>query len=264
MLIVSQLFIYPIKSLGGIAVTSAVVTDRGLAGDRRWMLVNSNNQFLTQRTFSQMALLQTAIANDQLHITHKQTGENIAIPFNEKTGETAVAQIWDDQCPVEFVSRAADNWFSAQLNMDCRLAYMPDNSRRKVEAEYALNNDLTSLSDDFPYLMIGQASLNDLNSRLQQPITIDRFRPNIVFTGGQPYQEDTMEKFTINNIQWFGVKPCGRCVVTTINQQTAEVSKEPLQTLATYRSSNNKVNFGQNLLASGTGIISIGDEIILL
>ena len=264
MLIVSQLFIYPVKSLGGIAVPAATVTDRGFQYDRRWMLVDANNQFLTQRNFGQMALLQTSIHGDHLHITHKHTGSTIAVHLQERNGETAVAQIWDEQCEVAFVSSKADNWFSDQLGMRSRLAYMPDASHISVEEPYAVNNDLTSLSDGFPYLMIGQASLDALNSRLQAPITIDRFRPNIVFTGGQPHQEDRMEQFTINNIQWFGVKPSSRCVVTTINQQTGIKGKEPLHTLATYRRFDNKIKFGQNLLATGSGAVAIGDEISIV
>jgi uncharacterized protein YcbX len=113
-------------------------------------------------------------------------------------------------------------------------------------------------------LLIGESSLNDLNSRLEQPLPMNRFRPSIVISGTEPYEEDEMAHFTINEIDFFGVKPCARCVITTIDQQTAVKGKEPLRTLSTYRQKNNKIYFGQNLVHKGSGNIAIGDEVIIL
>jgi len=140
---------------------------------------------------------------------------------------------------------------------------MPDNTQRRVDGRYAHNKEITSFSDGYPLMLIGQASLDDLNSRLQSPLPMNRFRPNIVFTGGDPFLEDSMKQFEINGVRFFGVKLCARCVITTIDQQTTEKAKEPLKTLSTYRSKNNKIYFGQNLLFHGSGTISIGDAITI-
>lgn len=261
MLTVSELFIYPIKSLGGLSVPCASVTDRGFEYDRRWMLVDMNNRFLTQRAVPKMALLQVKLTGEGLKVHHKTKDDSINIPLTPQTSETALAQIWDDECRVQWVSAAVDCWFSDMLSIQCRLVYMPDTTYRNVDSLYAANNEITSLSDAYPFLIIGQASLDDLNSRMDEALPMNRFRPNIVFTGGAPFQEDTMEQFVINNIQMFGVKLCARCMITTINQQNGECGKEPLKTLATYRMKNNKIYFGQNVLAHGTGQIQVGNSI---
>jgi uncharacterized protein len=263
---VSQLFIYPIKSLHGIAIQSAKITDRGLQYDRRFLLIDKNNGFLTQRAFPKMALLQTAIEGDNLFVFHKDSFKNkLELPLApEPANEKMVVRIWDDDCEAQFISKRADDWFSGQLKVDCRLVYMPDATERKVDKKYSLNNDITNFSDGYPILIIGQASLDDLNSRLTEPLPVNRFRPNIVFTGGTPYEEDGMEHFIINDLDFYGVKPSARCVVTTTNQETGVAGKEPLKTLATYRSKNNKVYFGQNVLMKGEGKINVGDPIEII
>jgi uncharacterized protein len=167
-------------------------------------------------------------------------------------------QVWDDRCSAIAVSAEADAWFSRLLGQPCRLVFMPDETHRPVDREYAIDGEITSFSDAYPFLLVGKASLDDLNSRLEVPVPMDRFRPNIVFTGGQPFEEDEFHHFRINAIDFFGVKPCARCSVTTINQRTSEQGKEPLKTLAGYRSRNNKVLFGQNLVHKGRGMISTG------
>lgn len=264
MLAVSELFIYPIKSLGGIAVTAAKITERGFQYDRRWMLVDGDNCFLTQREYPQMALLQVLISESGLKVHHKiNKGEAVNIPGSYGINETVMVQIWSDKCKAQVVDRQIDEWFSDMLSLKCRLVYMPDSSKRRVDTRYASNNELTSFSDGYPFLIIGQSSLDELNGRLSEPLPMSRFRPNIVFTRAEPYQEDSMEHFSINNIQFYGVKRCARCVVTTINQDTAASSKEPLKTLSAYRQQNNNVYFGQNLLHKGEGEIHIGDGITI-
>ncbi len=265
MLTVSELFIYPVKSMGGISVASAMVTDRGFEYDRRWMLVDENNHFLTQREFEAMALLQVELIFEGLKVYHKKNIHSpIIIPFSSETNEKANVEIWDDNCEAQFVSRIADEWFSDMLLLKCRLVYMPGSTKRCVDKSYAFNKEITGFSDAFPFLIIGQSSLNDLNSRLTEPLPINRFRPNIVFTGGGPFEEDVMEHFTINHINFYGVKLCARCVITTINQDNADKAKEPLRTLATYRMKNNKIYFGQNVLHNGEGTISVGDTIEII
>ncbi len=263
MLTISALYIYPIKSLGGISLTTANLTDRGFQYDRNWMLVDGNNQFLTQREFPQMTLLQTSLHEDGLVVRHKHTGDSINIPF-QPTGDLCTVTVWDDTCQAQYVSPLADQWFSRVLSIPCRLVYMPESTRRKVDPNYAHGDEITSFSDGFPLLMIGQASLDDLNSRLSEPLTMERFRPNVVFTGGTPFQEDEMAEFTIADILFYGVKPCARCVITTIDLLTGEKGKEPLRTLSTYRRDNNKLYFGQNLLYDRQGQVTVGDTIRIL
>ena len=263
MLAVSELYIYPVKSLGGFSVPAATITDRGFEYDRRWMLVDENNRFLTQREIPLMALLQAQLADNVLRVYHKIAGHAINIPLIPQTGKTASVQIWDDTCTVQLVSTQADHWFSDILSIRCRLVYMPSATKRMVNENYALQNEITSLSDGYPFLIIGQASLDELNSRLAEPLPIDRFRPNIVFIGGEAFEEDLMEHFTINGIDFYAVKPCARCMITTINQDSAAQSKEPLRTLARYHSHDHKVYFGQNLLHKGDGVVKVGDVITI-
>jgi uncharacterized protein len=262
MLQISHLFIYPIKSLGGIELQDAQLTDRGMKYDRRWMLVDEYNQFLTQRTFPRMALLKTIIKENKLVVFEKdQEGDTLTLDLEPGSGEKLQVDIWDDHCEANHISTTADVWFSHKLNRNVKLVYMPNTSRREVDKDYALQDDITSFSDGYPILLIGQSSLDDLNSRLAEPVPMNRFRPNIVFTGGTPYQEDEMKHFKINDLDFYGVKPCGRCVLTTINQETATGGKEPLSTLSKYRTVNNKVNFGQNILHTSNGSIYVGDEL---
>lgn len=259
MLTISALYIYPIKSLGGIALNTATVTDRGLEHDRRWMLIDQNNRFISQREFAQMALLKVEINTEGLHVSHKINKESIMIPFEPQTTETCEVTVWDDTCPAVYVSGEADAWFSRMLGMPCRLVYMPDDSQRKVEEKYASDGEITSFSDGYPFLLIGEASLADLNSRMAEALPMDRFRPNIVFAGGDAFGEDTIHKFHVNGIEFSGAKLCARCILTTIDQETAIKNKEPLKTLASYRRKGNKILFGQNLLHKGTGTIAVGD-----
>jgi uncharacterized protein YcbX len=266
MLTVSALYIYPVKSLGGISVPSARLTHRGFAYDRRWMLVDEENRFITQREVPEMTLLQTRLHEDCLSISHRHTGDTLKIPF-QPTGDICTVTVWNDTCQGQFVSPEADQWFSDRLSLPCRLVYMPETTLRKVDPNYAHGDEITSFSDGFPLLMIGQASLDDLNSRLSQPLVMERFRPNIVFTGGSPFLEDEMAAFSIADIRFYAVKPCARCVITTIDLLTGEKGKEPLRTLGSYRRHNNKLYFGQNLLFDRppeVRNISVGDAITLL
>ncbi len=264
MLQVSGLYIYPIKSLSGISLSSAKVTVMGLAHDRRWMLIDENNRFISQREVIQMVWLKVSIEPNALKVTDSRNNTFIHIPFlKQLPGETITVTIWDDTCEAELVSKDADKWFSNALGINCRLVYMPDNSRRMVDQKYAPDDTITSFSDGYPSLLIGQASLDDLNNRLAAPILMDRFRPNIVFTGGLPYEEDLIGNFTINGVDFCGVKLCARCVLTTVDQFSGIKGKEPLKTLATYRLKNKKILFGQNLIHNDEGIISIGDELVV-
>ncbi|WP_428331180.1 MOSC domain-containing protein [Mucilaginibacter sp.] len=262
---ISEIYIYPIKSLPGISVKNAVVTDKGFEHDRRWMLVDEHNSFITQRVYPQLTQLQVAIESNGLRITHRENKSTFTIPFNTTvTTDREMVIIWDDICIGEYVSKEADDWFTQMLDIKCRLVYMPDDTRRIVDQRYAPGDSVTSFADAYPFLLIGQASLDDLNSRITEALPMDRFRPNIVFTGGEPYEEDLIGHFTIADIDFYGVKLCARCVLTTINQETAAKGKEPLKTLASYRQKNKKIYFGQNLIHKGDGTVSVGDALQII
>lgn len=265
MLKLSEIYIYPVKSLGGIRLEEAEVTDRGLQYDRRWMLIDENNRFISQREYPQLALFEVAIKDSNLVITNKKNGKILTVSnslINSDSSSINVT-VWDDEVVACEVSKKANDFFTQAIGMSARLVYMPDESQRKTETDYSLKGDeITSFSDGYPILIIGQSSLNDLNNRLAEPITINRFRPNFVFTGGTEFEEDEWHEFKVGNIKFFGVKPCGRCILTTIDPLTGEKKgKEPLLTLNRYRKASNKILFGQNVLISQLGRVSVGDKI---
>lgn len=262
-LIVSRLFVYPVKSLGGFEVSSALVLPKGLANDRRWMLVDENHRFLTQREVHRMSLLKTSLDPETGQVWVHSGEESILLPRGIE-GETMQTAVWDDRVEVVALGAAYGDWFSRHLGITCTLVAFPEENHRAVDADYAVNaSDQTSLSDGYPILVIGQSSLDDLNARLAVPVGIDRFRPNIMFTGGQPFEEDNWRRFTIGQTAMAGVKPCARCIMPTIDQQTGIAGKEPLATLNQYRKVGNKVLFGQNVIPLEKGVIQVGDEIIL-
>ncbi|MEO0001231.1 MAG: hypothetical protein RL766_1277 [Bacteroidota bacterium] len=262
--LISELLIYPVKSLGGISVKSAVLTDRGFDYDRRFMLIDAHNRFVTQREFPELAFFKTAILGNQLSITDKRDGSSVAVSLIAVEGEQIGVQIWDDHCQAMLLDNAIADWFSARLSQPVQLVYMPDESHRRVDPAYAGNGELTSFSDGYPVLIIGEESLKGLNARLENPIPMDRFRPNIVFSGGYPHVEDTFNVFRAGGVELHAVKPCARCVMTTTDQETGQRTAEPLQTLSKYRRQQNKIYFGQNLLASNTGEVRLGDHLIVL
>ncbi|PWS28765.1 MOSC domain-containing protein [Pedobacter yonginense] len=258
----SEINIYPIKSLGGISVQSAFIEDKGLQYDRRWMLVDEDGEFITQRKHFQLSLLQVQILNNVLTVSHKtDANQNISFDLEAQTGSSIPVKIWDDDSTGIEVSHEVSEWFSHFMNMKVKLVRMPIDEKRLVETPFATNNEVVSFADGYPTLLIGQSALDGLNEKLAEPILMDRFRPNLVFTGGAAHIEDQFEVFKIGKVEFKAVKPCSRCVLITINQQTGNKGQEPLKTLANYRNVNNKIMFGQNLLHKGSGLISVGDEI---
>ncbi len=259
--ILSQVWIYPVKSLGGIRLKSAKVMDKGLQYDRRWMLVDEEGVFMTQRVNPKMTLFKVSLdePGGQLNFTFKQ--DHFSISTHTADSTTFLVKIWEDVVDVFEVSEECSQWFSERLDVKCRLVSFPEQSPRPVDPLYKVNEEQVSLADGYPFLIIGEQSLADLNGRLQEAVPMNRFRPNFVFTGGSPYEEDTWGNFTIGRNRFVGVKPCSRCIMTTINQDTAEQGREPLATLSTYRKQNNKIYFGQNILAIDHNEIKEGDEI---
>ena len=256
---VTQLFIYPIKSLGGIEIKQSLVTQRGLQYDRRFMLVDEQGVFLTQRTLHKMALCKLGLINNGFVVSYEN--KTIEIPFS-LTGTTQQVTVWDDTFEAVVADEKYNQWFSEQLKQPIKLVYMHQHSNRLVNPKYAQNNEQLSLADGYPVLVISESSLKLLNTKLTKPIGMDRFRPNLVINGAAPHHEDELGIFNIGSTQFKVAKPCGRCVVTTINQQTLQTSKEPLATLAKYRKVGDNVNFGANVICLKEGQIAVGDWIL--
>lgn len=255
-LVLTEIWVYPIKSLGGVRVDRWQVRPKGLAYDRRWMLVDAEGKFMTQRVYPVMALFKVRFEEGGLMVTHGDQSLDIPFGLSEGAGERVV--IWDDTVEAREVSRRHSAWFSALLGMECRLVFFPEENARPVDPLYSVQDEHVGLADAYPLLIIGQGSLDDLNTRLDEPVPMNRFRPNLVFTGGDAFEEDTWREFTVGNNRFVAVKPCARCVLTTVNQLTAERGAEPLRTLATYRKRDNKIYFGQNLVSLDAEEISTG------
>lgn len=257
---IQHLFVYPLKSAGGAEVEQVKLTPTGFDLDRKWMLVDENGKFLSQREIPEMAFLrvQLKIEGCEVFSLQQVDGDEKLFLHPEHFSTNKVrATVWSDQCLVNHVSEQADAFFSSRLKRNVRLVFMSEDVKRLVDSKFNRGHDITSFSDGFPFLMIGSASLDELNRRLkengyQEELGWDRFRPNIVVQTEVPFEEDHWKFFEANGIRFDVVKPCARCVITTTNQQTAARNREPLQTLAQFRAKENKVMFGQNCLASSS------------
>lgn len=223
------------------------------------MLIDNNRHFLSQRTLPRMALINTAIQNHQLIISAPGM-DSLMLALSPVRGDVIRSTIWHDEVDTMPVSAEADQWFSRFLQTECRLVYQPSASVRNVNPDSNLN-DQCALSDGFPFLLIGENSLNALNSAMPLDIAMERFRPNLVISGCDSYAEDFWREITIGEIGFRLPKPCSRCVVPTIDPATGEYGKEPLTTLNRLRKWNNKVYFGQNAIHNGCGSLSVGDQV---
>ncbi len=247
--ILSEINIYPVKSLGGISLNESKVEKRGLQYDRRWMLVGKNdNMFITQREIHELCLFRLSFDNNGFKIKNDKHSESVNIPFGLESGETEKVVVWDDTCDAMHYSDEIDKWFSEIVRYNCKLMYMPDTTQREANKNFAISDDIVSFADGYPILIIGQSALDKFNALSGNNYKMNRFRPNFVFTGGDANIEDSWKKFELNGTDFYGVKPCGRCVITTIEQETAIAGKEPLKTLATYRTVDKSIKFGMNLI----------------
>jgi uncharacterized protein len=248
MLNLTQINIFPVKSLDGYSPTSAVVEKRGLQHDRRWLITDTEGMFLTQRTNPKMAMLRATIEDDCLVIKEKDKPSNdFKIPINTE-GPLSSVSVWDDTMKAAFVSKEVNGFLSDFLEKEVRLLKMPDTTERRVEENYNRGQDIVSFADGYPFLIIGEASMHDLNTRLSDPLSIRRFRTNFVFSGGAPFEEDGFKAFKIGDVDFMGMKHCARCVLITRDPDTGVKGKEPLLTLQTYRQKGTKTLFGQNLI----------------
>lgn len=258
-----DIFIYPIKSLGGISLKSSLTEERGLPFDRRWLLVDHKNAFLTQRKHPNMALLKVFLRKDALEVQHiNKTHPALKIPFWLSSMEKIHVTVFDDQIVATHLkNQEIEEWFTKAIGEAVKLIYMDESTKRLIDPDYAKNGEEVSFADGYPFMVTNQASLNDLNARLEQPVPMNRFRPNLVIAGAEPYEEDNWKQLTLGSAIFEVIKPCGRCKITTIDQNTAEKGQEPLITLSSYRRLNNKVIFGQNLILKKSGEVKVGDDV---
>lgn len=264
-LILSEINIYPVKSLGGISLQYAEVEERGLKYDRLWLLVDEDGIFITQRDFPQMALIELSFSGNSISAKHKKEKalSSISFPLQPDGNSRKDVIIWNDKCNAVLAGKEFDEWFSDAIKTKCRLVYMPDDERRIVEKKFITEDRIVSFADAYPFLIIGQSSLDDLNSRLEIKLPMNRFRTNFVFSGGRAFEEDNWKDFSIGRVGFKAVKPCARCVITTTDQETSVRTAEPLKTLSTYRKNGNKVLFGMNLISKSNGVVNVGDSIVL-
>ena len=261
----SGIFVYPIKACAGIALERTDVVERGLALDRRYMLVDRTGTFVTQREVPRLCLAKTAFERDSIVVSRAG-----AAPLELPRALSAVAgferhvyQVWDSFGNA-LRHPEGSRWFSEFLNDEVSLVYMPDSERREVNPTRARPGDIVSFADGYPLLLISEASLADLNARLDAPVEMRRFRPNLVISDCQPYAEDAFTTLQIGGVAFRAVKRCDRCVVTTVDPETGERGKEPLRTLSHYRKSDGKVWFGMNLIHDGSGTLRVGDAVSLM
>lgn len=255
---VSGLYVYPIKSCGGISLDATELDERGIRHDRRWMLVDETGKFVSQRTDPQLSLVKVGISADSLTVNAPEMPE-LEIPFTPILTASMLATVWDDTVEVSPVGEEVDRWFSQFLGEPRRLVYLPDDSVRMVDPDFGRLEDRVALPDGFPLLLISEASLEDLNGRLEAPLPMNRFRPNIVVGGCGAFAEDEWGDVVVGKVGMRVVKPCARCKITTVDQDTAITSKEPLRTLATFRKRGGEVLFGQNLIHEEAGTLRVGD-----
>jgi len=259
MIKLSELSIYPLKSCAQISLNTAKLSPFGLELDRRWMLIDEQGVMLTQRSHARMCLIECRLNHAQLSMGQLSVSAPGMQPLDiTLTENISKATVWKDTCNAYDCGDAASQWFTAFLNTPARLVYFPDDELRQVDLDYAQPGDITAFSDGFPYLLISQASLDDLNSRLDSPVEMSRFRPNLVVTGNEAFAEDQWKRIRIGTTEFSLVKPCSRCAIPGINPANAEKTAEPVKTLASYRLRENKILFGQNVIAHGSGVLEVG------
>jgi uncharacterized protein YcbX len=256
---ITGLNIYPVKSCRGIALTRARIAETGLAHDREWMVVTPENRFLTQRERPLLAQVETAITGDRLVLRRPQ-GAELSLPL-ELTGPEVEVTIGRPKVAAFDAGDEAAAWFTEHLGKPARLVRFDKRHKRPSDPQWAGGIEaLNQFSDGFPYLLISQASLDELNRRLEQPLPMNRFRPNIVVDGLPPFGEDSVDEFVAGEVRLKVVKPCDRCVITTTDQITGErTGEEPLKALKEFRFDRNLrgVLFGQNLVLTG----GVGQEL---
>lgn len=260
MITVTGLFRYPIKSCAGTALDFATLDARGFEHDRRWMVVDGAGGFRTQRELPRMALIHPFIDDGALTLTAEgMPGLSLRLAA---PGSRFTVGVWKDTVEAIDQGEAAADWLTRFLAEPLRLVRFDDAADRRVEQAYAVRpGDQVGFADAYPLLIGNEASLAELNTRLDEPVPMRRFRPNIVVAGAAAYAEDTWSRVQVGTVEIAVVKPCARCAITTVNPETAEKGKEPLSTLATYRQQAGGVMFCENAIHLGPGTLRVGDEL---
>ena len=260
----SSLIYYPIKACRGVEVDSSCVSRMGLEYDRRIMVVTSEGEFLTQREVPRLALVTPRLREGVLELSAPNY-EAIQIGV-QTSGAPWLVNIWKSK-GVHAIDQGEDaaNWFSDWLGINVRLVHIADGYKRLVNESYAINeDDHTGFADGYPILLTSEEGLQDLNTHLKSSVPMNRFRPNLVVKGCKPFEEETWNRIRIGDVELAVVKPCARCVVTTIDKETLEQSKEPLKTLGKYRKQALGAIFGQNVIPLNGGSIRLGMTVEVL
>jgi hypothetical protein len=264
MITVSNLIYYPIKACRGFDVSASNVERMGLEHDRRMMIVAPDGRFLTQREHPRLALITPTLKNEA--VTLSAPGFDSLQIGIQRSGTPVPVDIWSSK-GLDAIDQGdeAAAWLSDWLGTSVRLVHFAGGFIRKVNPDYAVSaDDHTGFADGYPILIASEESLQDLNSRLDSPIPMNRFRPNLVVKGCEPFAEDTWKRIRIGGVEMALVKPCARCVVTTIDKETLEKSKEPLKTLGTYRKHKLGAIFGVNVIPLNEGRIEVGMNVEIL
>lgn len=262
---VAELVIHPIKSCRGVSVPAASVGPRGLDGDRRYMLVDAEGRFLTQREHPRLALVTVALDGAMLRVEAPGL-EPLTLPHALDSRRERRVRVWRSELDAAVASDDVNGWFSEYLGIGCGLVYMADGHRRALSHPSARAADEVSFADGAPLLMISTASLDDLNARLARPVPMRRFRPNLVVTADAPFAEDVWRRIRIDGVELAVAWACKRCVLTTVDPETGtkDDDGEPLRTLKTYRREGGGILFGQNVIPRALGGIAVGDAVDVL
>lgn len=255
---ITSLHVYPIKALKGVSLDSVELTDMGIALDRQWMLIDESNRAVTQREMPILAKYEVSIYAEYIGVAIGN--QHLLIPKVSEATEKAICRLFDHELEGIVESDDINQWFSEQLGKPIRLVRKSPESPR-----YVKNNDgyKVQFSDGDQYLFIGESSMNQLNAKLDKSLDINRFRANVIFSGGTAHDEDNWSTLKIGESRFSFHKKCNRCKVTTIDQETSDVGQEPLKTLSTYRMTDKKIQFGAYFKLEGeqTGQIKVGDQI---
>lgn len=261
---ISELHIYPVKALGGISLGTSRVQRTGLEYDRQWMVSKADGAFMSQREYPQMARVGTEMHNDQLFLSCCGM-QGLAVPAIADDAPRLKTKIWGDHVHALAGTAGVDTWLSEAIGEPCRLVAFPGGEKRYCDPRVAHDDDCILFADGFPLLIISEASLQDLNNRLECPVAMDRFRPNIVIRGCNAFAEDSWKTIKINGVTIRCVAQCPRCLVPTVDPQRGiPAGPEPLATLSGYRKIDGKIMFGVNAVADMAGTISVGDTVNVL
>ena len=264
MIQLSNLTYYPIKACRGFDVAESQVERMGLANDRRMMVVTPSGKFLTQREYPRLALVTPTVKNGMVTLSAPNFD---SLQFGiQSTGTPTPVEVWKSK-DVSAIDQGEESaqWLSDWLGVSVRLVHVADGFKRKLNPEYAVHaDDHTGFADGYPILIISEESLQDLNSKLDSAVPMNRFRPNIVIKGCEPFAEETWKRIRIGGVEMALVKPCARCVVTTIDKDTLAKSKEPLKTLSSYRMQELGAIFGVNVIPLNEGVVKVGMSVEVL